>query len=1495
MATSAALGTEVAVVAMRPWARRFLISTLTFSVAASLGSVPAEAVGWRDAASSPAATGPPAPADADPFAVAKSTGKRVEVERLRTETTQVFANPSGTSTMESYAMPVRTRRGAEWVDIDTTLRLQPDGSVRPEATVADVRLSGGGRAPLVTLAQPGTELQLGWSGTLPAPTLAGDTATYPEVLPGVNLKVKVSRVGFSQVLVVKNREAARNPALRRLRYPIATTGLTLRTTADGTTVASDSTGAPVFVAGKPTMWDTPATPTTASARAAAERAGEPPAPHYAQFPAALADGAMVIEPDQTMLNAADTRYPVSIDPDFSGPQYRWTHVASAWPDQSYWSLDRVQAKVGYQGWSSPYSKHRSYFQMGTSTINGSKVRNAYFAITLDHSALCGANSTADLYQTDPIDPAVAVTWTNSVNEYWPTTSTGSFDTSKKLASASGHANEQACAEPDMGMEFAGANLKSLVQSIADSRAGFITLGLRAPDSSEGNRNNWMKFHPNTATIVVEYNNVPPAPTKLNATRAIPCGTATAPTPISTTQPQFSAVGYDADGNNLTNELQIYRSDGVLAHSVTTTSTTSGAAFSWPAVPTGKLAHGSTYYYRARSNDGLDWGPFTGNCYFVVDTVAPQLPSISSTDYPNGQPVIPARTTGTVTLRANNADTDVTEFIYGFQQDALTMRVRAAADDTATIPITVWPDPVTGVPSKRLYVKSADAAGNVSPTTPAWDMTTLPNPAPIPHVRNDTNGDGRSDVTTVLDHGFGRTAAWNVIARDGGFHTGAVAWDSGQNGGFPADRIRAVPGDFTGDGRTDLAVFQEEPERKISLYLLESDGNRYEVASTPVWAGGPAIWSLTMARIATGDVNADGKSDIAVQIDEGNSKWRVSMFLGGNLGAPVLWLQGPAGSPAWVHQAPLLADIDGDDRADLVSMRNAGGCRTTTVMYRSTGTAFTSTAVTLHDSGAGTYCWERSKPVVGDVNGDGRDDIITMYDHSATDSALWAFQSTGTALTAAQWWRTPNEFDAIKATLSTGDFNTDGRDDVAIVHAGAGGSRQVWTLASTGTAFAARSLGWQEQVGAVGGPRSEVEHRSYELIARHSRRCLEVPGNSTADNQVLDQYDCVAGALNERFRLVPVPGTERFVVKAVHSVKCAAVQSASVAEAAIITQTPCDDLTHQQVTVEYVDGSTSDTVVHLRFAHSGKCGDIATGSGANGADFVQQTCDGTGSQQWILRPAYNTRQLGGLYRITSEVGGKVLDVAGCATKDGSDVQVWDWISTSKCQRWTLQSLGDDVYQIIDGNTGKALDILGCSTADGAVATIWTSNSSICQRWRIEPAAGGAYTVFAANTGKTLDVKSCSAAAGADLILWPYRGASCQRYLIAPENMAFARPVTVSSTETTSFPGSYAVDGSGTTRWSSARSDPQWIQIDLGSTKQISRVKLIWESAYASSYTIATSNDGVTWTTIYSTTAGNGATDDLTGLTGSGRYVRANLTVRGTTYGYSLWEFEVYAPA
>ena len=119
----------------------------------------------------------------------------------------------------------------------------------------------------------------------------------------------------------------------------------------------------------------------------------------------------------------------------------------------------------------------------------------------------------------------------------------------------------------------------------------------------------------------------------------------------------------------------------------------------------------------------------------------------------------------------------------------------------------------------------------------------------------------------------------------------------------------------------------------------------------------------------------------------------------------------------------------------------------------------------------------------------------------------------------------------------------------------------------------------------------------------------------------------------------------------------------------------------------------------------------------------------------------------------------------------------------------------------------------------------------------------------------------------------------------------KPATTSSLENAGYTAAAAFDGNTGTRWSSARTDPQWLEVDLGATATISQVVLQWETAYGKAFQIQTSNDGNTWTSIYSTTTGTGGTQTLN-VAGSGRYVRMYGTARGTQWGFSLWEFKVY---
>jgi hypothetical protein len=127
-----------------------------------------------------------------------------------------------------------------------------------------------------------------------------------------------------------------------------------------------------------------------------------------------------------------------------------------------------------------------------------------------------------------------------------------------------------------------------------------------------------------------------------------------------------------------------------------------------------------------------------------------------------------------------------------------------------------------------------------------------------------------------------------------------------------------------------------------------------------------------------------------------------------------------------------------------------------------------------------------------------------------------------------------------------------------------------------------------------------------------------------------------------------------------------------------------------------------------------------------------------------------------------------------------------------------------------------------------------------------------------------------------------------------NVALNQPASASSYENQGAnPASAAYDGNAGTRWSSVFADPQWIQVDLGTTQSVCKVVLNWEAAYAKTFTIQTSPTGTgSWTDITPVTNGQAGVQTLN-VSGSGRFIRMNGLTRATGYGYSLWEFGVYA--
>lgn len=117
-------------------------------------------------------------------------------------------------------------------------------------------------------------------------------------------------------------------------------------------------------------------------------------------------------------------------------------------------------------------------------------------------------------------------------------------------------------------------------------------------------------------------------------------------------------------------------------------------------------------------------------------------------------------------------------------------------------------------------------------------------------------------------------------------------------------------------------------------------------------------------------------------------------------------------------------------------------------------------------------------------------------------------------------------------------------------------------------------------------------------------------------------------------------------------------------------------------------------------------------------------------------------------------------------------------------------------------------------------------------------------------------------------------------------------TVYASSTSYGEPAFVADGNAGTRWSSKSRDDEWIYIDLGEQKEVNGVGLTWEDAYAKSFKIQVSDDAKSWTDVYSTNEGRPGAQRIMFSEVNARYVRIFGIERGSYWGYSLYDFEVY---
>jgi hypothetical protein len=736
------------------------------------------------------------------LARAKTTGKPVQVTAATTVSSTLTANPSGKLTLTTTSEPVRKRVGGSWVPLSATLERNADGSISPAVTTSGLRLSGGGTGPPAVMADDGASLSLTAPFALPVPSLSGGTASYANVLPGVDLKVTADdQGGFSEILVVKNAAAARNPALKHLEFTTRTTGgISLHADAAGNITAATHGGHVLFSAPAPHMWDSTASSRpartvtdTATGQKIDVRTGQPAtstaaAPGEAARTAGigvhLADRTLTLTPAASLLGAKNATYPEYIDPTYAAgsAEQAWTTVNSDYSSQSYWKTSGY-LQVGYDDWDATLNGvARSFVREAVpSTLYTATIYSSTVYFTDEWSASCTAEG-VQLWLTGGISSST--TW--NAQPAWDS----------ELASKSfAYGHDSSCAAQSVGFDITS----QMKTSAADNWAN-ITLGLRA--SSETDDLGWKQFS-HVVTMTTTYDHAPSTPTVLTTSPATTCAAST-PDTIGNGDVMLYAQVHDADGGTLHTTFDATTTSGGTTVKDATAGTT--AAIQIPQSTLDTVAGGSVteISWNVTVSDGTLSSGTSATCHFDFDPTYPGEPTVTqeASSYTIG-------TAASFDITANSDGSTPSE--YYWQLNGAASHTVTATSGDATISVT----PTRG--TNALTVTAVSSGGNIGDTATVIFNATAPANA----ADGDMTGDGIPDLVTAGGTGTGLPAGlWlykaqagpSLTAGDGDVITSGT--DIGVEGNGiagdykPADFNggQVVTGLFTDNGLQDTLVY-----------------------------------------------------------------------------------------------------------------------------------------------------------------------------------------------------------------------------------------------------------------------------------------------------------------------------------------------------------------------------------------------------------------------------------------------------------------------------------------------------------------------------------------------------------------------------------------------------------------------------------------------------------------------------------------------------------------
>ena len=328
-----------------------------------------------------------------------------------------------------------------------------------------------------------------------------------------------------------------------------------------------------------------------------------------------------------------------------------------------------------------------------------------------------------------------------------------------------------------------------------------------------------------------------------------------------------------------------------------------------------------------------------------------------------------------------------------------------------------------------------------------DYTTGANPISV--AIGDLDGDGKSDLA-VANIGGSTVSVFRNTSTGAGVVSYAAKVDY-TTGTLP---YSVSIGDLDGDGKSDLAV-ANSTSNTVSVFRNTSTGaGVVSYAAKVDYVTGSAPRS-----VAIGDLDGDGKSDLAVANYNSNS---VSVFRNTSTGAGVVSYAAKVDYTTGNNpESVSIGDLDGDGQSDLV-VANLTSVTVSVLRNTSTGAGMVGYAAKVdYTTGSGA----RSVSI-GDLDGDGKLDLAVANYTSGTLSVL------GNTSTGAGVVSYAAKVDYTTGTqpisVSIGDLDGDGKSDMVVANNGSSTvsviTNKITAAASTATDFTAFSI--TEQVSAA---------------------------------------------------------------------------------------------------------------------------------------------------------------------------------------------------------------------------------------------------------------------------------------------------------------------------------------------------------------------------------------------------------------------------------------------